>query len=214
MPFANIAWTGFLGSLTGHSSAQISLGERLRGGPLKDDSRFGKPWTYVLRDTLQFAHNIDEALELMKSSHRTCSIYVGLGSSVNNTFRIIEYSAKEFNVYDDTNWHFDDRHPKMEGIIYKAYKDDTPCFKNILQPAYGKINAELIFRNISGLGATGDSQVVVMDHGNKLIYASYPNPDTKDPSYVRPIVKIEMIPFYDPAILDIELETESVVIDA
>jgi len=52
VPFANIAWVGFLGSLTGHSSAQISLGERLRGGPIENDSRFGKPWTYVLRDTL------------------------------------------------------------------------------------------------------------------------------------------------------------------
>jgi len=111
IPFANIAWVGFLGSLTGHSSAQISIGERLRGGPLKDDSRFGKPWTYVLRDTLQFAHNIDEALEQMKESHRTCSIYLGVGSSVNNTFRIIEYSYKEFTIYDDTNWHFDENHP-------------------------------------------------------------------------------------------------------
>jgi len=52
VPFTNIAWAGFLGTLTGHSSAQISVGERLRGGPLKDDSRFGKPWTFVLRDTL------------------------------------------------------------------------------------------------------------------------------------------------------------------
>jgi len=143
----------------------------------------------------------------MKESHRTCSIYIGLGSSVNNTFRIIEYSHKELNVYDDNNWHFDDNHPKMPGLIYKAYHDGNPCFKNILSPAHGKINAELIFRNITGLGATGDSQVVVMDDGNKLIYASYPNPDTKDPSFTRPIVRIEMIPFYDPKILDIQMDS-------
>jgi len=98
-------------------------------------------------------------------------MFVGLGSSVNNTFRIIEYSNKEFTVYDDTNWHFDDYHPQMQGLIYKAYHDTTPCFKNILVPAYGKINAELIFRNITGLGSTGDSQIVVMDHGNHFIYA-------------------------------------------
>jgi len=46
-----------------------------------------------------------------------------------------------------------------------------------------------------------------MDHGNRLIHAAYPNPDTKDPSYVRPFVKIEMIPFYDPSILDIEMDS-------
>jgi len=143
----------------------------------------------------------------MKNAHRTCSIYLGLGSSVNNTFRIIEYSHKEFNVYDDTNWHFDDNHPKMEGLIYKAYHDGSPCFKNILQTSHGKINAELIFRNVTAMGSTGDSQVVVMDHGNRLIYAAYPNPDTKDPSYVRPFVRIEMIPFYDPSILEVTMES-------
>jgi len=31
VPFANIAWAGFLGSLTGYSSAKIGLGERLWG---------------------------------------------------------------------------------------------------------------------------------------------------------------------------------------
>jgi len=76
-----------------------------------------------------------------------------------------------------------------------------------LQPAYGKINPELIFRNLTGLGSSGDSQVVVMDHGNHLIYAAYPNPETRDPSFVRPIVKIEMLPLYDPRILDIQMES-------
>jgi len=51
-----------------------------------------------------------------------------------------------------------------------------------------------------------------MDHGNKLIYASYPNPDTKDPSYTRPIVRVEMGSLYDPAILDIEM-VDTIVID-
>lgn len=32
VPFANIAWVGFLGSLTGYSSAKIGVSERLRGG--------------------------------------------------------------------------------------------------------------------------------------------------------------------------------------
>lgn len=81
VPFANIAWTGFLGSLTGHSSAQISVGERLGDAPNYDDSRFGKPWTFVLRDVLQYTTNINDALKYMNESHRTCSIYVGLGSS-------------------------------------------------------------------------------------------------------------------------------------
>lgn len=52
VPFANIAWTGFIGSLTGYSSAGIGVSERLRNVNLKNSSFFGKPWTYALRDVL------------------------------------------------------------------------------------------------------------------------------------------------------------------
>lgn len=61
IPFANIAWyskvfhykrVGFIGSLTGYSSAKIGVSERLRGGPAKTMTRYGKPWTYVLRDVM------------------------------------------------------------------------------------------------------------------------------------------------------------------
>jgi len=138
----------------------------------------------------------------LRNSNRTCSIYVGLGSSVNNTFRIIEYSYKEFNVYDDTNWHFDENHPKMENMLWKEYRSGTPCFKNILTPAYGNITAETMYRKLAGFGQTGDSQVVVMDFKNNFIYISYPNPITFDPSYVRPILRVNMNRFYDPKILE------------
>jgi len=91
---------------------------------------------------------MNDALKYMNESHRTCSIYLGVGSSRDNTFRIIEYSHKEFNVYDDTNWHFDDEHPKLENLIWREYQQSL-CFKNILQPAHGNIDAELIYRNLT-----------------------------------------------------------------
>lgn len=92
VPFANIAWAGFLGSLTGYSSARIGVSERLRGGPADTMTRFGKPWTYALRDVLQFSKTIDDALNNLLNTDRTCSVYLGIGSSVNNTYRLIEYS--------------------------------------------------------------------------------------------------------------------------
>jgi isopenicillin-N N-acyltransferase-like protein len=94
VPFANIGWVGFLGSLTGYSSAKIGVSERLRGNSASNMTRFGKPWTYVLRDILQFSKTLDDALETLNNTDRTCSVYFGIGSSVNNTYRLIEYSAK------------------------------------------------------------------------------------------------------------------------
>ena len=78
--------------MTGYSSAKIGISERLRGGSADTMTRFGKPWTYALRDVLQFSKTIDDALNSLNETDRTCSIYLGIGSSVNNTYKIIEYS--------------------------------------------------------------------------------------------------------------------------
>lgn len=139
VPFANIGWVGLIGSLTGYSSARIGISERLRGGPPDTMTRFGKPWMYALRDTLQFSKTIDDALNDLNETDRTCSVYLGVGSSVNNTYRLIEYAETQFNVYDDKNWKNDASHPRREGMIWKAYKDDKPCFANHFEPNYGKI---------------------------------------------------------------------------
>jgi hypothetical protein len=52
-------------------------------------TRFGKPWTYALRDVLQFSKTLDDALNNLNTTDRTCSVYLGIGSSVNNTYRLI-----------------------------------------------------------------------------------------------------------------------------
>ena len=120
VPFANIAWVGFVGSLTGMSSAGIGVSERLRGGAADTMTRFGKPWTYALRDVLQFSQNLDDALNNLNQTDRTCSIYLGIGSQRDNTYRIIEYAETEFRVYNDGNWKNDPAHPRMPGMIWKV----------------------------------------------------------------------------------------------
>ena len=197
VPFANIAWVGFLGSLTGYSSAKIGVSERLRGGSPDTMTRFGKPWTYALRDVLQFSKTLDDALNALNETDRTCSVYLGIGSSVNNTYRLIEYSETEFNVYNDKNWKNDPAHPRTEGMIWKAYKDDKNCFANHFTPNYGKITPDLIWRDVAPRSETGDSQVIVMDYENNHIYAMYPNPVSQHPGYTRPAVKIDLNPRFE-----------------
>jgi len=48
-----------------------------------------------------------------------------------------------------------------------------------------------------------------MDLANDIIYAAYANPDTKDPSFVRPFVRIDMKKLYNPSILEVELLEEN-----
>lgn len=52
-------------------------------------TRYGNPWTYVLRDVLYEASNITHAIDILKKAHRTCAIHLGLSSAVDHTFRMI-----------------------------------------------------------------------------------------------------------------------------
>lgn len=77
----------------------------------------------------------------MQLSPRTCSVYLGLGSGKENLFNLIKYSKTELELFDDTNWGDNQNHPRIEGMIWKAYIDGKPCFKNIFMPNYGNITA-------------------------------------------------------------------------
>lgn len=197
VPFANVGWVGLIGSLTGYSSAKVSVSERLRGGPPGSMTRFGKPWTYALRDVLQFSHTLDDALTNLNNTNRTCSVYLGIGSGSDNSYRLIQYSEVEFSVFDDENWKNDAAHPRMEGMIWKAYYDDKTCFKNHFVPHYNKIGAELIYKYVAPRSETGDSQIVVTDFENNVLYAMYPNPVSKAPGFQRPTIKVDLNPRFN-----------------
>lgn len=80
-PHVNFAWVGFVGSLTGFST-KISIGEKVWLPPKGSVqmTRYGNPWTYVFRDVLYEAHNLESAIKILTETHRTCAIHVGIGS--------------------------------------------------------------------------------------------------------------------------------------
>jgi hypothetical protein len=79
-------------------------------------------------------------------------------------------------------------------MIWKAYKDDRNCFANHFTPSYGKINPDMIWRDVAPRSETGDSQIIVMDYANNHIYAMYPSPVLMTPGWTRPAVRIDLNP--------------------
>ncbi len=88
---------------------------------------------------MQFSKTIEDALTNLRETDRTVSVFLGIGSGLNNTYRMIEYAETEFNVYGDSNWYQDACHPRKEGMVWVAFIDDKPCFANHFNPAYGHI---------------------------------------------------------------------------
>ncbi|CAF0778411.1 unnamed protein product [Adineta steineri] len=188
--FANFGYLGLIGSLGAYSEASIGLGEKVWITEDKDiATRFGNPWTYVLRDVVQFADSIDTALTMLVNAHRTCSIHLGLGSYERNAsihsdenvgFRGIEYSAKKFNVFNWEDMYVRPHHPILKDVIYwdkHVQPSNFPCLGSLLVDHYGHLDAPTIIRNITSLAETGNALNLILDYGENAAYLAYSAPD-------------------------------------
>lgn len=67
-------------------------------------SRAGVPFHFLIRDAAQFDRTLDDTINRIVNNKRTCSVHLGVGSRLDNQFRVIEYSHEEVFVYDDKNF--------------------------------------------------------------------------------------------------------------
>lgn len=72
IPFANVGYAGFIGSVSGMNAQAISLGEMGGRGEGQWD---GVPMATLMRRALEECHSLEEVMELWKTSPRTCEYY-------------------------------------------------------------------------------------------------------------------------------------------
>lgn len=70
--WVNISYAGFTGSVTAMNDAKISIGEMGGRGEGHWD---GKPMAQLVREVMEKAGTLDEAVEIMRASPRTCEYY-------------------------------------------------------------------------------------------------------------------------------------------
>jgi hypothetical protein len=71
-PFLNVGFAGFIGSVTGMNARQIGIGEMGGRGEGQWD---GVPMGFLVRDALERAGTLDDALAIFRGSKRTCEYY-------------------------------------------------------------------------------------------------------------------------------------------
>lgn len=72
IPFANVGYAGFIGSVTGMNAEAISLGEMGGGGEGQWD---GVPMATLMRRALEECSTLDEVKQLWTENPRTCEYY-------------------------------------------------------------------------------------------------------------------------------------------
>ena len=72
VPFANVSYAGFIGSVTGMNAERISIGEM---GGRGMGHWAGVPMAVLVRRALEEATSLDEAVAVFRDSPRTCEYY-------------------------------------------------------------------------------------------------------------------------------------------
>jgi len=180
--FVNVGFVGWIGSLSGMSSTQLGIsqiGVSFPDNTFGPESRIGVPFTFLLRDILQFDTTVQDSIHRITTSKRTCDLILGVGDGKANIFRGFQYSSSVANVYDDTNLHpvNDTWHPKIENVVYWGMDWLCPGYNRALAAQltkyHGSITPEITMQYITSIAQTGDLHIGIYDLSNKKLWVSY-----------------------------------------
>jgi len=76
--WVNVSYAGFVGSVTAMNEKQVAIGEM---GGRGEGNWDGKPMAQLLREVMERANTLDEALEIMRKGPRTCEYYYVLSDA-------------------------------------------------------------------------------------------------------------------------------------
>jgi hypothetical protein len=82
VPFVNVTYSGFIGSVTGMNAEHVSVGEMGGGGR---GHWGGTPMAFLVRRVLEEAKTLDEAVAIFRDTKRTCEYYYVVADGDDNS---------------------------------------------------------------------------------------------------------------------------------
>ncbi len=182
-PFFSLTFPGFAGIVTGVSS-KIALSEKvwmISGQPGTQPGTYeGEADVMVMRRMLQFANNIDEAVDMAHNANRTWAIFLGAGqrgpsAKTGKPIRIMTYRQTDVNDYDDQTI---SQITGAKVLPYVAYVDKHPQpsrsdnLGSLLTAQWGNITAEWTVQNAPRKTGSGDVHIAIYDFHHDRVFIS------------------------------------------
>jgi isopenicillin-N N-acyltransferase-like protein len=210
--FANVGWSGWVGSLTGMNDQKMAISEigaAFADYTFGEESRKGIPFTYILRDVLQYDKSLDDSKFRMENANRTCNLILGVGDGKNEIFNSVRYSHSVADFFDDKNMEPGpictepqpcDWHPRIDNVVYHGMDWNCPAYTQRLGEEitkyYGQITPELIISDLIAKTCTGDVHNAVYDLTDNFMYVAVASPHGADSStkqaYKNSYIKLDM----------------------
>jgi hypothetical protein len=188
IPFANVGYAGFTGSVTGMNARAISLGEMGGRGEGKWD---GAPMATLMRRALEECATLDEVIALWKSSPRTCEYYYVFADGKTN--RAVGVAAVPESI---EFVHPGQSHPRLgkgiEDVIVLSAGSRLEKLRQRIQTRYGELDAELGQWLMSKpVAMQSNLHNVLFVPADGVMYVA--NADHKNPAANRPYVRLDLI---------------------
>lgn len=187
--FANVAWAGYIGTLTGMSETRLGISEigiYFSDDTFGDESMSGLPFIFVERYILQYCQTIDDALSFISNIKRTCRLILAVADGKLSTATMIQYSHSSVNFFDDQNLQpLTEWHPRIHQGVYLGMDWLCPSrnikLYNQLIYQYGSITPQSTILNITSVAKTGDLHVAIYDLTDNQLYVA----NAKDPKQTK-----------------------------
>lgn len=118
IPFVNVTYAGFIGSVTGMNTQQIAIGEI---GGKGYGSWEGMPMSFLIREILENADSLEYAKELLSETKRTCEYYYVISDAKEN------HAVGAYATANTLQW-------IEPGTIYTIHSMDHPEGQTFDQP--------------------------------------------------------------------------------
>ncbi|MDF1755056.1 MAG: C45 family autoproteolytic acyltransferase/hydrolase [Verrucomicrobiales bacterium] len=136
--WVNLGYAGFIGTVTAMNEKQIAIGEMGGGGEGNWD---GKAMAQLMREVMEKANTLQEAISIIENSPRTCEYYYVISDAKSGGSVGIAATPDTFDIIRPGTAHPKLPHPVKDAVLLSSgnrYEELVNRVKN----NYGKFNAE------------------------------------------------------------------------
>tara|TARA_R110002072_G_scaffold233795_2_gene391435 strand:+ start:39268 stop:41103 length:1836 start_codon:yes stop_codon:yes gene_type:complete len=187
IPFANVGYAGFIGSVSGMNAKAISLGEMGGRGEGQWD---GVPMATLMRRALEECSTLDEVMDLWKNNPRTCEYYYVFADGKTN--RAVGVSALPESIEFVQPGQTHERLGKgIEDAVVLSAGSRLEKLRERVTQKHGQIDADvgkwLMSRPVA---MKSNLHNVLFVPADGILYVA--NADHKHPAAERPYVKLNL----------------------
>jgi isopenicillin-N N-acyltransferase like protein len=136
--WVNVGYAGFIGSVTAMNEKQIAIGEM---GGRGEGNWDGKPMAELVREVMEKANTLDEAVEIMRQGPRTCEYYYVISDAKAKRAVGIAATPSKFEVVLPGKSHPQLPHAVQDAVLMSA-GDRYEELAQRVKAGYGKFDPE------------------------------------------------------------------------